>query len=111
MGGAWVGVYACNYHTPTTSPPHIIHPDTTHAPTHATTHAWPGLPINQIPNPVAGNRGAFRLHDTAAVTFHFVQRKIRLKLKEIKWLGSAMIKRFWQSNQQCLKVEIMQEAA
>ena len=61
-----VGVVSCEMeiytHTTTTT-----HQCTTSCTTHAPTHAQPGLPVNQIPNPMAGNLQASGLHDTAAV--------------------------------------------
>ena len=58
-------VYTCIFPTPTKHQHPPLAPY--HAPTHAPTQAGPSLPVNRNPNPTPPNRGAFRLHDTAAV--------------------------------------------
>ena len=63
--GAWCGdVVGWFMNHPTT-----MHPCTTHAPTHAMTHAQPSLSVNQIPIPFAPNTYVLGLHDTSALSF------------------------------------------
>ena len=64
-GAWWCGVFSRNWNLFT-----IINTTHHHAPmscTHEQNHAWPSLPVNQIPNPAAPLSYRLGQHDTNAV--------------------------------------------